>query len=218
MKFLQSRAARIFGIFVMALSAIAILILLSEGYVKQNVPVSLNDFQVGVNTWDKGIVGLKGTWVAEESNLAIPYQSSNIICNANEKKCVESRALISDAHELSVEQHSYEITHWDEHFLTYSSATQCVESIYTVNRDSQQVSGIIKPANEPLTQCAGSKQEMKLKLASGAEAYRQAQKKFRPVAFNVAGLIAILLWVGFRIQNIKKASRRSEAGPGSQGG
>lgn len=203
MKFTQSRTARILGTFAMALAAIAVLVALSEVYVRLRVPVSLNDHQVLVDSWEKGYVGLKGTWVKEGDGPATPLQLSNITCNANEKKCVESRALISDAHQLSVEQHSYEIVRWDAHSLVYSGSAQCVENTYTVDRDSGQASGIIQLKKGMDAQCPGYPNELKVRLANSAEVYRQAQKEFRPVALNIIGLIIVLLWTASRIQKIK---------------
>ncbi len=213
MKFLQSKAARILGTFAVALFAIAVLISLSELYVRVRVPVVPTDYQVSVDSWDKGYVSLKGSWVKADGTALIPLRVSNITCNAAEKKCAEARASISEADQLSVEQESYDISRWDERFLVYSGAAQCVEAIYTVNRDTRQVSGSIQPRKGQETRCQAGSNEVRLKLASGADVYRQAQKEIRPATLNVIGLIFILFWAALRIQNIKGSPADTMAGP-----
>ncbi len=212
MKFFQSRAARILGTFAASLLAIAVLISLSELYVRFRVPVAPTGYQVSVDLWDKGFVSLKGSWIRGDDRAVIPLRLSNITCNAQEKKCTEARASISEADQLSVEQESYDISRWDERFLVYSSAAQCVEAIYTVNRDTRQVSGIVQARKGQEAQCPASTNEVKLNLASGADVYHQAQKEIRPATFNIIALIAILFWTALRIQKIKETRPDIQAG------
>lgn len=198
--------ARIFGTISLALLAIVIVGLLSEGYVKQKVPVSLYGYQVFVDLWNKGYVGLRGTWVMENDRPAFPLQASEINCLSSSQECIESRAEISDDM-LLINQDTYEITHWDEHILIYTQSAQCVDYVYTVNRDTEQVSGIRKLKKGMEKACPETSKELKLRLTNGFDVYWKMQQDARPVAATIAAFVVILILAGFNIRRIVKSPR-----------
>jgi|SRR5215469_2977942 len=200
----QSKALRISGVICQALLAVVIVGILFQAYVQQQVPVGLIGLTVFTDYWDKGYVGLRGTWVIEREKQLFPLQVSEIGCRLAEKTCVESRAEISDT-TLKVEQDTHEILSWDEHTLVYGNNDAiCTNYIYTVSRDTKQVSGLrtIKPGME--STCTELSKELKLRLADGFPVYWEMVSEARPVAASMAALGVILIWTVLRVRTIIK--------------
>lgn len=203
-QFWKSKTVRTLGTVCLALFGFVIVLFLSEGYVKQQVPAGPYGLHVFVDLWNKGYVGLEGTWVIENEKSAFPLQISSITCRAEEKKCTESRAQVSGS-TLMVSQDSYEITQWNEHILIYTTTfAKCVDYVYTVSRDTKQVSGLRKLKVGMEKECPDTSKELRLRLTNGFDVYLEMQKESRPVAASVAVLIGILLWAGFHIRKIIK--------------
>src|SRR5215469_5395399 len=137
----QSKALRISGVICQALLAVVIVGILFQAYVQQQVPVGPIGVTVVTEYWAKGYVGLRGTWVIEREKQAFPLQVSKIGCRLAEKQCVESRAEISGT-TLMVDQDTHEIMSWDEHTLIFGNNDACVNYVFTVSRDTKQVSGL----------------------------------------------------------------------------
>jgi len=200
-QFWKSKAVKIIWTVCLALFAIVIAGMLSDAHVKQKVPVGPYGSSVFVELWSQGYVGLTGTWVIDNDKSAFPLQVSRIVCRLNDKSCTESRAEVSED-TLMVNQDSYEINRWDEHVLIYTGSAQCVDYVYTVNRDTKQVSGIRKSKVGKEKECPVHSKELLLRLADGSDVYWEMQRETRPVAALVAACIAIVLWAGFRIRRI----------------
>ena len=203
-KLLNSKVVRILGTICLALVSMVVVGLLSESYVKHNAPVSPYGYHVFVDLWNTGYIGLQGTWIMENDKPAFPLQVSKITCSAREKSCIESRAEIS-GNTLIAHQDRYEITHWDERLLIYTDSAQCVDYIYTVIRETKQVSGVRKSKKGMEKDCPDLNKEIKLRLTNGFDVYLQLQREATPRAAIVAAVIAILLWAGFQIRKILKS-------------
>lgn len=198
------KAARILGVILLASATLAVFITASESYVKDKVPVYVGGYHVYTDSWDRGYVSLEGTWVMDGSSPAFPLQKSKIVCDYERKDCMESRAMVSGS-TLLVDQDSYEIAQWDARNLTYITDAGCVNYVYSVDRITKQVSGIRTIKSGMETECKDVEKELKLRLTDGYDVYWKLQEKARPVALNVAVLVFILAWAGFRIAKIVKA-------------
>lgn len=201
----HSKAVHICRVICRALLAVWIVGMLSEGSVRQQIPVSPASFGIYTNRWSKGHVGLEGTWVMENEKPDFPLQVSKIVCQSDQKTCVESRAEVGGT-TLMVNQDVYEITRWDDHILIYGDTSgRCADYVYTVSRDTKQVSGIrtIKAGMENI--CPDMVKEMKLQLTNGFNVYWEMRKEAMPLMAGTAALLCILLWAGFRIRKIIKS-------------
>lgn len=198
------KSVRIIGVVLLGIGASAVLVTVSESYVKDNVPVLLGGHHIFTDLWDSGYVSLTGTWVMDNSAPAFPLQVSEIVCHQESKDCVESRAEVA-GRTLVVSQDRYQITQWDARNLTYISSADCVDYVYSVDRLTKQVSGIRTIKSGMEDQCRDVEKELKLRLTDGFEVSWKLQEQARPVALNVIALVLILAWSGFRIFRIVKS-------------
>lgn len=183
-------------------------LVVSESYVKHQVPVLVSRLQVFVDLWDKGYVALEGTWVMDGEEQAFPLNQSKIVCRAESQTCEEAIARISnygiDAR-LEADLERYEITSWDGNTLIYRTGAKCVDYVYTVSRDTKQVSGIRTIKHGLESECSDLTKEIKLRLADGIDVWNQMQRDTEPVAVEVTAFLLILFWGAVRIRRIVKA-------------
>lgn len=214
MRFIKSKAVRVLGVIFLMLSAAVALIVISEMYVRTKVPVSLYGQTSMVTLWDRGYASFEGTWIIEGEAHAFPLNKSTIVCRAETKQCTDSSARVQlfGQPQLDVIVDTHDIVKWDDDTLIYTTAApQCAEYIYTASRATKQVSGI-RTLKAPVdgVNCPDMKKELRLRLVNGFEVYLQMQKDARPVAFNVAALLAIL---AFGAVWIVRIVRRPSIGP-----
>lgn len=205
MQFFKSKAIRITGVLVGLVATIVGYMILSEGYVRSRVPVSLPPSHIFVDLWDDGYVALDGTWVIEGSNHAYPLNTSKIVCRADTKTCIDSMARIymGSVPLLNVDEDAHEITRWDKESLIYQSGTKCVDYVYSISRSTKQVTGVRKlKSNVEKGFCGDMQAELKLRLANGFEIYWELEKAARPVAVNVTVALLLLAYSLFRIRRI----------------
>lgn len=204
LRILRTKVVRIVGVILLAIVALVALVSLSESYVKHKVPVSVGGYHVYTNSWDRGYVSLRGTWVMDNSKPAFPLQVSEIVCHLDSKDCIESRAEVAGSI-LLVNQDRYQISQWDGRNLTYISNADCVDYVYSVDRITKQVSGIRTIKTGMADQCTDIEKELQLRLTDGFNVYWKLQEEARPIAINITVLLLVLLWAGFRIVRIVKS-------------
>ena len=104
---------------------------------------------------------------------------------------------------LSVDEVRHEITRWDKENLIYQTGSECVDYVYSINRSTQQVTGVRKlKSNIVKGFCGDIQAELKLRLANGFEVYRELETAARPVAVNVTVALLLLAYCLFRIRRI----------------
>ena len=89
--------------------------------------------------------------------------------------------------------------------IIYETFYPCGQYVYTVSRDSQQVSGIRKIPAGMEKKCPEFTKEIKLRLTNGFEISQEMEKEAGPVAASMAALMYILFWAGLRIRRIIKS-------------
>ena len=209
MRVLKSKTVKIIWTFSVAISFLITVIFLTDYYVKSEVPVAMAGLSVSTDLWDKGYVSYEGTWVLEGEKIWAPLQTSTATCNLKDRVCIQSTASVSD-NTLLVNQDTYEISNWDDHIIVYKDSALCMDSIYTINRDTKQVSGIRIPNEGKEKICSASNKELRSRLTNGFDVYWDMQKEVRPIFINYLALFLALVWIVFRIRKIIKLNENEK--------
>ena len=85
-----------------------------------------------------------------------------------------------------------------------NTRAQCTDYIYTVSRDTKQVSVVRKIKAGMENVCPDTAKELKLRLTEGFPVYWEMRKEAKPVTAGIAAVISIVLWAGFRIRKMAK--------------
>lgn len=203
-KLWHSKTLRIIGTLIQAFLAVAIVHYLSEGYILKQVPVGLIGEGSPSLRWRKenNLASFTGTWVRENGKQFYPLQISKVVCIRSEQICEESKAIIFDT-ALGIENAIYRITHWDDHTIIYGEEDSCLSIIYTVSRNTKQISGVQK--NRPGSEKCDYDAEVYLRLANGSDVEQRMRQEAQPVAATRAAWTVILVWAGLRIRRIIKS-------------
>ncbi len=166
--------------------------------VEKKVPVGLPSSHFFLDYWDKGYMNVSGTWTSE-TDIDGSLQTSSIECEKATMSCEDATAKFSQAItpllDLAVE--SYEITRWDEQFITYQKAFQCVTYKYTIDRANKTATGIRERLASAAPNCSYVQEnEINLILKDGFDVYWQLHQE--ALRENLPSrYLAFFLWVGF---------------------
>jgi len=183
------------------IASLAIFLTIYNLYIKSVAPVSMPFFSLTTDDqmWNKfGYVTADGTWVMEKPDVMYsPFMANKIICVKREGVCRDAEASV-DAHGgtsyLRVNLDEFPIIKWDDSQIIYTNnSPECVTYIYSINRETKQVTGIRKPRpNANLESCKDiEKNEIKLKLVSGFDVWQEQISEHTNVFLNVFILILI---------------------------
>jgi hypothetical protein len=159
-------------------------------YVDTQVPVGLIAHNI-VTKGSEDLVIAEGTWtrsgLTEESSLAYPLQTSHIVCSRPEHTCTEARASVS-GNLLMADLVEYEIESWSDAAIVFTNDSPCAVEVFTIDLNTEAVTGAGHPVNEDSPLCRMSPQQEKhwnYRLADGFKVYWELRQKARPLPLRL---------------------------------
>jgi len=146
-------------------------------------PVLLPSLSVYTDTWDKGYLIAKGTWVLSNDQMLWPEQTTQIECNRDKNSCTEVTASISrfgGSPSLVLELNSYEIERWDNYEIVtkpVETALGCVRYIRRINRLQKSVTGIRSTISKESFCSEVESKELYMTLNNGIDVYIDLSQK-----------------------------------------
>lgn len=201
-----------FGVLVFILILAAATLMVSESVVKFKVPVTLFGLNIDSNSWDAGYVSMEGTWVIKNDKQGFPLQKSVIHCYRSTGECIEAYAEIA-VNQLMVGLEGKQITRWDESFITFKTDALCANYIYTLSRDTQQLTGIRKrnPESKGVELCSSlGDSDLQLAFVNGAEVWQKEEGEARPVFF---GRVMLFIMIGLLAYSFFSIWRKPKVHP-----
>ncbi len=166
--------------------------------VERKVPVSLPLSHFFFDYWDRGYVNVTGTW-SSDTKLDSPLQTSSIECEKTTMRCEDVTAKFSDffTPQLDVLEDSYEVTRWDDQFLTYHKNFECVSYKYTIDRANKTATGIREKLATAAPNCSYVQEdEINLILRPGFDVYWELRQE--AIRDNLpARYFTCYLWIVF---------------------
>jgi hypothetical protein len=159
-------------------------------YVETEVPVALALKSMVLKTGED-MVRVTGTWTRQGktagSAMGYPLQTSTIDCNRQERRCVESRASVA-GNLLMSDVVEYDMQSWTKDSIVLKNTGLCVEEVYTIDLNTETVSGAGRRINGDAEYCKMSptdEERWSYRLADGFPIYWDLRMKARPPALRV---------------------------------
>ncbi len=159
-------------------------------YVETEVPVALAPKSMVLKTGED-MVRATGTWTRQGntagSAMGYPLQTSTIDCNRQERRCVESRASVA-GNVLMSEVVEYDMQSWTKDSIVLKNTDLCVEEVYTIDLNTETVSGAGRHINGDTKFCKMSPSDEErwgYRLADGFPIYWDLRMKARPPLLRV---------------------------------
>lgn len=159
-------------------------------YVDSVVPVSLGLKAIVTKIGDD-YVQASGTWTRSGagpgSAIGDPLQTSKIVCNRVERRCVESRASVG-GNLLMADLIEYEIERWDSGVIVFKSESECAVERFTIDLASESVNGAGRAANSDGPLCKfrpGKEERWTYRLSDGFPVYWELRSKARPMPLRL---------------------------------
>lgn len=213
-KVLFSIGAILITLFLMILFSIITVFIMNS-----KVPVTIIGSNVYTESWDNGSVFAEGTWedVFERYNqkdnvFDTKLQISKIECRRDLNLCNEANALVSGS-VLMADLKYFDIERWDDKFIIYSHRLMCISNVYTISRDTKQVSVVtsLNKNAESISNCKGlegTKDDIK-RLVDGYSIYQEMINEARPIWLIILGFIFSLGFLGISLIKIWKKSNNA---------
>jgi len=168
-------------------------------YVDTQVPVALSLIKDVIKMPGDNVVIAEGTWIrsgiSESSALGYPLQTSKIECIKQENHCIESMASVSSnpsvansGNVLMTDLTIYEIQSWTPDSIIFRNDLQCATEIFTIDLNTQAVTGAGHPSNFDDPWCKlhpSEEKEWTYQLSNGFNVYWEERKKARPFVLRV---------------------------------
>ena len=213
-KVLLSIGVLLISLFLMILFALVIGLIM-----KSKVPVVIMGSSVYTDSWDNGSVIAEGTWENAYKSFAnndnaydIKLQVSKIACWRDTNQCNEAVALVSGTALLADLKH-FDIERWDDKFIIYTHRQLCLSDIYTISRDTKQVSVVtsINKDAESIANCKGienAEDDIK-RLVDGYSVYRKLEDEARPTWLVILGILVSLGFFGYSLKKIWRNAKNA---------
>jgi hypothetical protein len=178
----------------------------------KSLPRIMAGTSVSTESWDKGYVAAKGTWVFEEEKSGVPRQTSEINCFRDENMCIEALAEIWFDSDLSVSLYRMPITTWDANTIVFSETSgACVTSVYTITRASRRAVGqrLYKQSSADICKLADAEEPriFNLTLKDGSVVSEQLRQEVKSNILPFAWA-ACCFWWAFLIFKIVVRARK----------
>jgi len=159
------------------------------------VPVALPP-SVMVIKGNDNYVTVEGTWARTDltnDSIANPLQTSRIVCVKSENHCYQSTASVSTNPTtagfnsiLLTDFDEYQVTSWTENSIIFSDEALCAITIYTIDLNTETVSGAGHKIKEDTQFChnlassPASHEHWGFLLKNGFDVYWEMRQKARP--------------------------------------
>jgi hypothetical protein len=196
-----SKTKKLFYYFCFGFSGLTVLfciIVLMNVYTDSKVPAQLGYKTSFIETENTVIV--EGTFTSAsdlpdslKNTILFPQQTSKIVCDKNEKKCFESKAMIShtgNSPYLLADLIEYEITSWTKDNIVFVQRNLCFDSIFNLDLNSKILSGVEKYANNTSNDTFCIKPDkndsnVTFKLSDGFTVHQQLRREASPWLLKV---------------------------------
>jgi hypothetical protein len=187
---------------------LAILVIVTDVLNRRGYP-QIQSGHVYTDSWDRGHVVARGTWVFEDdAKQAFPHQIAEIKCDRDEKVCQSAQAMIAfDI--LTVQTELFRITTWDDQSIVYVTPfPECLNYTYTISRSTNRVTGQRKPKSPLPTECEiVDKRTLNLSLRDGFLVWQQLKRDDERIVLPIM-YAALGVWWAFIVYRIVRTLRR----------
>ena len=163
--------------------------------INSKIPVNLFMDNYSFLFWDD-IVSVQGTLVENNNNYYDKLNTVHIECRKSTRECIQSYGGLfggsGDRPYLRVKTYTFPIVRWDKDILIYKDTSNCYESIFTITRDTEKLSGVRNVlTNKP--DCKNEKSsKVTYELVDGFEYQMTLEKQHRSVFLNTFIFVVLL--------------------------
>lgn len=177
------------------LTSLMSLIYIDVFRINSKIPVNLFMDKYSFLFWDN-FVSVEGTLIENNNNYYDKLNTVHIECRKSTRECIQSYGGLfigsGDRPYLRVKTDTYPIERWDKDILIYKDISNCYESIFTITRDTEKLTGVRNVlTNKP--DCKNEKSsKVTYELVDGFEYQMTLEKQLRSVFLNTFIFVVLL--------------------------